>query len=201
MERESGMNEVPACFSVERDADGVLKIRYQKPTSKYWPIYFKVVISYFLIGISFYLCYLLVHGSRFAFNLPFSPNLAFPSILFYLLLIPVIGWGAHGRISDQTLSLQESELVVTYHNLPFGRRYSIPKSGVRRLVQSRTDEIFVRGFNLTLVDSENRPLLIGESAKATRWLGETLVRWAGAECKLVAEDGGRMSNPAKIAEG
>jgi len=154
-----------------------------------------------LIGISFYLCYLLVHGSRFAFNLPFSLNLAFPSILFYLLLIPVIGWGAHGRISDQTLSLQESELVVIYHNLPFGRRHSVPKSAVRRLVQSRTDEIFARGFNLTLVDSENCQLLIGESAKATRWLGETLVQWAGAEAKLVAEDGGRMSNPAKIAEG
>jgi len=92
-------------------------------------------------------------------------------------------------------------LVVTYHNLPFGRRRSIPKSAVRRLVQSRTDEMFARGFNLTLVDSENCPLLIGESAKTTRWLGETLVQWAGAEAKLVAEDGGRMSNPAKITEG
>jgi membrane protein YdbS with pleckstrin-like domain len=133
------MNEVPACFSVERDADGVLKIRYQKPGRKFWSIYFTVVISYFLICICYFLGFLLVHGSRFAFNLPFSFNPALPSILFYLLLIPAIRWGAHGTISDQTLSLQESELVVTYHNLPFGRRYSIPKSGVRRWHSNKSD--------------------------------------------------------------
>jgi hypothetical protein len=56
-------------------------------------------------------------------------------------------------------------------------------------------------FDLRMMGFENCLLLIGESAKATRWLGETLVQWAGAEAKLVAEDGGRMSNPAKIAEG
>jgi hypothetical protein len=145
--------------------------------------------------------FLLVHGSRFSFIFPFFFNPAFPSLLFNLLVIPVIGWGTHGRSCDQTLSLRDSKLEITYHNLPFSARRSIPKSAVRRLVQSRIDEIFARGFNLTLVDSENCPLLIGESAKTTRWLGETLVQWAGVEAKLVAEDGGRMSNPAKIAEG
>jgi len=141
MERESGLNEVPACFSVERDADGVLKIRYQKPSRKFWFSYFKIFFVTFLL----YICFLLVDGVLLAINSPYFTNPGLPFLPFFLLQIPLLVGGTHARISDQTLALKESMLVVTYHNLPFARRRSIPKSAVRRLIQSRTDEIFAGG--------------------------------------------------------
>jgi hypothetical protein len=197
MERESGLNEVPACFSVERDADGVVKIRYQRPGPKRWPL-----ITKLFLGIhGLFACYLLVEFFLLYLGSPYysSPNL--PTMILFPLQIGVMIGAIRTMHSNKTFLLQRAHVEIINHHMPIGDRFSIPKEEILLLVQSRTMLVIRERFDLRMMGSENCLLLIGESAKATRWLGETLVQWAGAEAKLVAEDGGRMSNPAKTAEG
>ena len=193
MERESGLNEVPACFSVERDADGAFKIRYQRPGHKRWPLNIKL----FLVIHGLFACYLLVDIFLLYLGSPYysSPNLP-TMILFPLQVVFFIG-EIRTIHSNKTLLLRGAKMEIINHNLPTGGGSSIAKKEILLMVQSRSMLVTRERFDLRMMGSENRLLLIGESDESTRWLGETLAEWAGVEFKTIAEDGGECRTPRR----
>lgn len=179
------MNEVPACFSVERDADGVLKILYQKPGRKFW----LVLMNLFLVVVMVSLCWVGAQVFLFVNHSPYYSDPALPHLLIFPFYIVLMVGDTNIRLSNQMISLGEKRLEIRYLNLRFSGRRTIPKSDVQKLVQTRTVAVSRHGFDLILVDIERRLLLVGESDENTRWLGETLAEWAGVEFKATSEDG------------